>query len=353
MAAIMELPTGFGKMPARFPQPLVKRRVCSMVGRMSGASDAPPPGQDGGEGANFWTRMPANLRGMLLMAVFACLVSLMHVIVRALSRDIHPMEIAFFRTSVPLLVILPMLMRQGRGWWRTTRPGLQMVRGLLGACAMVTWFYSLSQIPVGDATALSFSVVIFTSVGAVWCLGERMGLRRWSAIAIGLVGTLIILRPGTQTMEPGALIALVSSLFWAATLLVVKVLARTDSPLTIVFYSSIYFTVFAAVPAVYFWTWPTPDQLLLLVAVGLMATVAHLAMARALKEAETTAIMPVDFTRLIWAAAAGYLWFGEFPDLWTWVGGGVVFASTIYITYRESRVQTPLVKPAIPTEQVN
>lgn len=282
---------------------------------------------------------------MALMAVFACLVALLHTIVRALSTEIHPMQIAFFRTVAPLTVLVPMLIRQGRRsgttWWRTSRPGLQFLRGIMGAAAMVTWFYSLSLIPVGDATALSFSVVIFASVGAMVFLGERVGPRRWMAIAVGLVGTLIIVRPGVQAINLGALAALISSVFWAATLLVVKVLARTDSGMTIVFYSSIYFTLFASAPAIYFWVWPTPEQLGLMVLLGLMALVAHLAMARALKEAETTAIMPVDFTRLLWAAAAGYLWFGEFPDFWTWVGGAVVFVSTLYITYRESRIKPP------------
>ncbi len=290
-----------------------------------------------------WQGLSPNLRGMLLMGIFACMVALLHTIVRALSSDIHPMQIAFFRTVVPLFVLVPLLVRQGqqtkKAWWRTTRPGLQFVRGILGAAAMVTWFYTLSEIPVGDATALSFSVVIFASVGAVFFLGERMGLRRWVAIAVGIAGTLIILRPGLQVISWGSFIALISSVFWAATLLVVKVLARTESSPTIVFYSSLYFTLFAAVPAVYFWVWPTVEQFLLLVTTGLLALVGHLAMARAMKEAETTAIMPIDFTRLLWAAAAGYLWFGEFPDLWTWIGGAVVFGATIYITFRESRAQ--------------
>ncbi len=274
---------------------------------------------------------------MLLMAVFAGVVSLGHVIARHLSHDLHPMQIAFFRTVVPLFILVPMLMRQGPGWWRTSRPGLQFWRGMVGGISMITWFYSLSLIPVGDATALSFSVVIFTAVGAALFLKETVGARRWAAIAIGLVGTLIILRPGSDAMGAGALVALVSSVFWAAAVLVVKVLARTDSPMTIVFYSSIYFTILAGVPAAFYWIAPTMAQLGLLACVGLFALIAQLAMTNALKIAETTAIMPIDFTRLLWAAALGFVWFGEFPDLWTWVGGAIVFASTVYITYRESR----------------
>ena len=288
-------------------------------------------------GVMVWSNLPANTRGMLLMAMFAGVVSLGHVIARHLSQDFHPMQAAFFRTIVPLVILTPILMRQGPGWWRTTRPGLQFLRGLVGGISMLTWFYALALIPVGDATALSFTVVIFASVGAVVVLGERMGARRWAAIAVGIVGTLIILRPGADGLSVGALVVMVSSLFWAAALLTVKVLARTDSSITIVFYSSIYFTILAGIPAAYYWRTPDLEQFALLVSVGLLATVAQLAMTAALKIAETTAIMPMDFTRLLWAAGLGYIWFGEFPDLWTWTGGGIVFASTIYITYRENR----------------
>lgn len=285
-----------------------------------------------------WYSLSSNTRGMLLMGLFAAVVSLGHVVARHLSQDLHPMQIAFFRTIVPLIVLVPMLMRDGPGWWRTSRPGLQFWRGMIGGIAMLTWFYSLYLIPVGDATALSFSVVLFTTVGAVLFLKETVGARRWAAIAIGLFGTLIILRPGTDAMNNGALVALVSSLFWAAALLIVKVLSRTDSPMTIVFYSSIYFTVLAGFPAIYYWICPTVTQLALLSSVGLCALAAQLAMTNALKIAETAAIMPIDFTRLIWAAALGFIWFGEFPDRWTWTGGTIVFASSVYITYRENRV---------------
>lgn len=310
----------------------------------SPSSDPGPPARR----ARFWSSLPANTRGMILMAVFAGVVSLGHVIARDLSQVFHPMQVAFFRPVVPLIILAPILMRQGPGWWRTTRPGLQFVRGMVGGISMLTWFYALALIPVGDATALSFTVVIFTSIGAVIVLGERMGTRRWTAIAIGVIGTLIILRPGADGLNTGALVALVSSVFWAAALLSVKVLSRTDSSITIVFYSSIYFTILAGLPAAYYWRQPDLYELGLLISVGLLATIAQLAMTGALKIAETTAVMPMDFTRLLWAAALGYVWFGEFPDHWTWIGGAIVFASTVYITYRENRAAKSATQSAGP-----
>ena len=290
-------------------------------------------------GLDIWSALPANTRGILLMAAFAGTVSLGHVIARHLTQEFHPMQVAFFRTFVPLVILTPILMSKGPGWWHTTRPGLQLLRGLIGGISMLTWFYTLSLIPVANATALSFTVVIFASLGAVFFLGERMGRHRWTAIFFGVVGTLIILRPFDVGLNPGALVALVSSILWAAALICVKVLSRTDSSVTIVFYSSVYFTILAGIPAAYFWIAPELIQLGLLICVGLLATIAQLCMTGALKIAETTAVMPIDFTRLLWAAALGFIWFGEFPDPWTWIGSIIVFTSTMYITYRENLME--------------
>jgi drug/metabolite transporter (DMT)-like permease len=195
---------------------------------------------------------------------------------------------------------------------------------------------------VGDATALSFSAVILTSLGAVVFLKERVGLRRWIAIAIGLAGTLIILRPGVQAVSQGSLMVLLSTMLWSCSLLIVKILSRTDSSVTIVFYSAVYFTPLSLIPALFVWQWPTVEQIALMVVIGVLASVAHLGMAQAFKEADATVVMPLDFTRLIWAAGVGYFVFGEFPDLWTWAGGAVIVASAVYIAYRESAA-----KPAV------
>lgn len=195
------------------------------------------------------------------------------------------------------------------------------------------------MIPVGDATAISFSVVIFTSVGAVIFLGEKMGLHRWTAVFIGFIGTLIIIRPGIEIIEPGVILALASTVFWATGLILTKVLARDDSILTIIFYSTIFHALFTFTVAVYHWVWPTINQLIFLFGIGIMAFLAHLAMTLALKQTDATIIMPIDFTRLLWASVVSYIWFGEFPDLWTWIGSVIVFASTFFITYRESRAK--------------
>ena len=281
-----------------------------------------------------------------MMSVSALVIAIMHVGVRYVSAEIHPFEIAFVRNLTGFLLLAPVLMSQGRDAFRTTRPGLHAVRGVIGNAAMLSWFYSLSILPVGDATALSFTAVIFTALGAIVILKERVGVRRWAAIIAGFVGTLVILRPGLQAVSTGALLALGSTVLWSASLICVKIASRTDSSVTIVFYSMVYFTVFSSVPAMTVWQWPSPEQWGMLAAIGVLATIGHLTLAEAMKEVEASAIMPLDYSRMIWAAGLGYLVFGEFPDLWTWVGGTVIFASTVYIAYREARTQRAAVAEA-------
>lgn len=282
-------------------------------------------------------REPENLKGFICMAGAVACLAVMHVLVRDIAREIHPFEVAFFRNLGTFLILVPLLLRQDRSAWRTKRPGLQVVRGVVGVSSMLTWFYALSLIPVADATALSFTTVLFTSLGAVFFLKEVMGPRRWAALALGFIGTFMILRPGFQEIGPGFVIVLISTALWAVALLVVKVLSRDDTSVTIVFYSSLYYTPISFLFALYDWQWPTWPQLGVLTVIAALAAVAHIGMAQALRLGEASAVMPADFTRLIWTAALGYLAFGEFPDLWTWAGGTVIFLSTLYITYREAR----------------
>ncbi|MAO55310.1 MAG: RNA polymerase subunit sigma-54 [Rhodospirillaceae bacterium] len=312
---------------------------------MATTPDLPPtPTPDG-------PRKVDNFRGLLFMLLGATMIAWLHALVRDMTQELPPFEVAFFRNLIVLLVLTPALLRQDRSTWKSKRPDLQLVRGVVGLGAMLTWFYTLSIVPVGDATALSFTVVLFTSLGAVFMLREKMGIRRWGALIVGFIGTAIILRPGFQEISAGYLWALASTVMWAWALLLVKVLVRYDSPVTIVFYSSVYFTPATLVLALFVWEWPTWMQLLELLAIGLLAAGAHISMAKAMQLGEASAVMPADFTRLLWAAGLGYIMFGEFPDFWTWVGGTVVFASTLYITYREARAKSALKDVALKTSE--
>ena len=270
----------------------------------------------------------------MLMAtvMFSC----MHGMIRHVSAELHPFEIAFFRNMFGLALLAPLLFRYGIAPLRTTKLKLHLLRGLFNITSMLCFFYALSIAPLTDVAAMTFASPIFATALAVFVFGEKVGIRRWTAILVGFVGTLVVLRPGFEGVALGPLLALIASLIWGVALLTIKVLARTESSLTITAYMMILLTPLSLIPAVFFWQWPTVEQYLWLLFTAALGTSGHLFLNQALKEAETNVVMPVDFVRLIWVSIIGFYAFGEVPDLFTWIGGAIIFSSALYIAYRES-----------------
>jgi drug/metabolite transporter (DMT)-like permease len=264
--------------------------------------------------------LSANLRGIVLMLVSTVGFAAMHGAVRHLSAELHPFEIAFFRNIFGLLALAHGL-----------RAGLNII-------AMLSFFYALSITSLARVTSLSFTAPLFATLLAMLVLGEVVRLRRWVAMLCGFVGTLVILRPGLTEIDQGSLLVLLSAAAWASALTVIKVLSRTDSSVTITCYMVVLMAPISLVPALWVWQWPTGQQLLWLVAIGVVGTLGQLVMTQALKEAETSVVMPFDFFKMIWASLLGFIFFAEVPTLFTWIGAGIIFASTSYIAYREHKV---------------
>ena len=277
------------------------------------------------------------MRGIVLMIASTVLFAMMHVMIRHLSSELHPFQIAFFRNLFGLAVFLPIVLRHGPGLFRTRRLPMHGVRALFNVVAMLSFFYALSVAPLARVTSLSFTAPLFAAILSVVLLGERFRLRRWTAIVVGFIGTLIILRPGVIPIDTGSILTLISAVFWACTMIVIKHLARTESSLTITGYMSLTMSVLSLGPALFVWINPTMNALVWLMATALTGTLAQIAFAQSLKEAETTAVMPFDFLKLVWVSIFGALIFSEIPDMLTWAGAIIVFASGFYIAWREHR----------------
>ena len=262
----------------------------------------------------------------------------MHALVRHVSGSLHPFEIAFFRSLFGLAVVLPLLYRAGPSVFRSHNPKLILLRGALGGTSMLCWFYGLSVVPIAEATALSFTNVIFGSLGVTLILGERMRARRWTAIAFGFAGMLLILKPGIGVAGTGSLIVLFAAVLWGISTVVVKKISQTDSTLTIVAWSGLALTVVTAIPAATVWQWPNLEEYLWLVLIGTIGSIGNMGWTYAIKTAEASLIIPIDFSRLVWAAAIGFLFFAELPDIWTWSGSALIVSSTAYISWREARL---------------
>jgi drug/metabolite transporter (DMT)-like permease len=283
--------------------------------------------------------LSAPVRGALWMSAAATAFALMIVLVRHLTQIFDPLEVVFFRNVFGLLAMLPWLTSQGIGVLRTQHLGLHVIRAVIGIAAMVLWFTTLSLMPLAEATALSFTAPIFTSILATVFLGEVMRARRWTAIGVGFLGALIILRPGVEALDPIALLAVFTAGVWATSTILVKVMARTESAGAIVTYLTLFLTPISLVPALLVWQTPTLGELALCVALGFAGSLGHICMTRALAATEATLVMPFDYLRLPLVALVAYFAFGEVADGWVWLGGGVIAASGLYITHREARLR--------------
>ncbi len=273
---------------------------------------------------------------MLLSTV---LLSTMHVLVRYVSADLHPFVVVFFRNLFGLIVLIPLLLKHGIGALVTQQPFLYALRIAIGLCAMLSWFYALSKVPVSNATALSFSSTIFATLSAWLFLKERMRIRRWVAIIVGLLGVVVVLRPGMEGFNRYALLVIASAATWGISITIVKKLSRTDNTITIVAWMSIGLSILSFWPALIVWEWPTATQFGILLLIGGLASGGHFCMTNALRIGDMAAVMSVDFFRLIWAAILGYLLFRDVLDAGTVLGAGIIFASAWYIVVRETKLE--------------
>ena len=279
-----------------------------------------------------------TVRVAMLVVSAAGSLSAMHAIVRFLSPSVHPFELAFFRSLFGFIVILPLLLRGGINSVRTHQPRLQMLRGVVSIAAMMSWFYGLSMVPLAEATALSFTNVIFGSLAAIIFLREKMTMARGIAVFIGFIGVLVILRPGFVQMDIGIVCVLFSALCWGCSVVIVKQLGRTDSAVSIVAWVGIQLSILSLPFALSVWVWPTMEEWLWLSLLGTLATIGHLCMVQGLKLTDAMTIFPLDFTRLIWASLFGLFIFSESPDVWTFVGAGIIVISGTFMLYREDRI---------------
>ena len=260
-------------------------------------------------------------------------------VVRHLSAELHPFQIAFFSAFFGLLTMLVFVPRYGLRSFRTDHFKLQLVRAVLSVVGILAIYTALKVTPLATVTALNFTMPIFTTVLAVLLLKEQVDIAKWAAILFGFAGVFVIVRPGIVAVDSGALLVIGGSILFAFTILVMKVLTRTDSIASITLFGVLLRAPLALVPALFIWQWPDARQLLWLAAMGSIGTLSSFAFAQALKELETNVVSPMFFLQLIWSAAIGYVIFAEIPSVFTWLGGAMILLSVTYVAYRESRGQ--------------
>ena len=282
--------------------------------------------------------LSAPIQGALLMTAAALCFSVMNIAIRLAAVELDPLQVAFFRNLFALMLMLPWLLKVGAAGLKTSRLKIHLWRSVLGLTAMLCWFYAIALLPLAEAVSLNFTVPLFATIGAALILREQVRARRWTATLVGFAGVLIILRPGFTELTPAMALPMIAALFMAVTSLMVKSLSRTESPAAIVLYVNLLLTPLSLVPALFVWRWPGLAEWPSLIAVGVLAALAHSLLTRAYTKADASAVMPFDYARLPFIALIAYVAFGEVPDIWVWLGGGIIAGSAIYIARREAQV---------------
>ena len=257
----------------------------------------------------------------------------------AAETGLHPFQIAFFRNFFALAIILPMvLIRTGPAALKPNRPTMLAFRGALNGVAMMTWFYAVPLMAITDLTAIGFTGPIWATLLAAVFLGEKMRLRRWTAIAIGVLGALIVVRPGFQEVNEAVYLVLISSAMWGATLIVIRRLTSVEHVDTILLYQAVAMSLIAFVPMLFVWQNPTLEGWFWMGLLGVLAMGAHSLHVRAFAMQEVSALQPLDFARFPISAVGAYFFLDEILSPWTALGAAIVFLAGFYISHREARL---------------
>lgn len=277
-----------------------------------------------------------HVRAALLMLGSTLLFGLMTIAIRLASETLHTFEIAFFRNFFGLVAATPLVLRHGPDLLRTSQLPRYLFRCAVGVVSMLAGFWAIGHLPLAQAVALSYSTPIFVTIAAVLFLHEQVRARRWAAVALGFIGVLIIVRPGSASFTAGTLVALAAAVLSGIVAIQIKQLSRVDPADRIVVFTTLLWVPMSLLPALAVWRWPEGIAWAWVIAAGFLGTGGHMLWTRALKLGDVSALTPISFMQLPLVALAGWWLFQEPLDRWTATGAAIIFAANAYIAHREA-----------------
>ncbi len=294
-----------------------------------------------------------NLRAAVLWILLSCVFfACMWACIRLAGAVYHPFVLVFWRNFIGLLLVLTLLLRSDSGWLRTSHPFVHIRRATSGIIATLATFYAVVHAPMATAISISYAAPLFATIAAVLFFGEKIRARRITALVIGFIGMLIVLRPGDIPLSAGIAAAMIASVATAFSIITVKQLTNSEDQRTIIFYS---FAIMLVPSLIFAWphlSWPRPHDWLLLIPIGLLAVLGQSTMVRAYALADTSALLPYDFVRFILVILIGIIWFDERLDVFTLLGGSIILTSTLYLAHRE-RVAAHSSKPTAAAKAID
>ena len=273
----------------------------------------------------------------MLLGTF--LMTAMFTMAKLLGDAYHVLQIVFFRSLFALVPMLVPLWREGLSRLRTRRPVAHALRALVGIASLALYFLAYQLMPLADAYAIGYAAPLFITALSVPLLGEKVGLRRWSAVLVGFAGVLVMVRPGTAVFDVVALVPLGGALLYAVVAILVRMLSRTEASVTIVVYYALTTVLVTGLVLPLVWVTPGAGDLALLAGLGVVGGCAQLCVTEAFRQGELSVVVPLDYSAMVWAVLLGWLFWGDLPDAWIWAGMPLVIASGIYIARREMALE--------------
>lgn len=272
----------------------------------------------------------SNLKAVLWMAAWQVLMLGMTLASREVTREIHVLQLMELRSVIGFLMLLPLVfLHGGFAAMATKRPLLHISRNVAHYSGQAMWLWALTLIPLAQLIAIEFTAPLWTALLAVAFLGEKMSGRKIAALVLGIVGVVVIVRPGAQSIDPGHLIVLAAAVAFGVSVAMVKSLTRTESVVKIIFWMLIIQSVIGLIPAIYYWQWPSAGVWPWILVAAFCGSFAHYCMAQALVYADATVVTPMDFLRVPLTALLGYLVYNEGIDAVTALGTALILLGNL------------------------
>lgn len=277
------------------------------------------------------------MRGLAFMSIGMFLFAASDTLAKFLTADFNPIQVMWSRQMGLVAGVIFFLALRGTSILRTPHLGLQITRGVVAAGSGVFFITALAYVPLADAMTVAFVAPFMVTIMGAFFLKEKVGIRRWTAVIIGFLATLIIIRPGMGILHPAVFLVIIAAGLFAVRQVISRAISTSDKTVTTVAYTALISCGLLTLPMAFVWQTPeTGKQIMLLAALAATAGIAEVFVIRALQIAEAVVVAPVQYSLIIWGTMYGYFIFGDFPDFWTWIGAIIITATGIYTLYRES-----------------
>lgn len=287
--------------------------------------------------ALWWQALPRSSRGIFFFSVGSLGLVIMSGIVKSLGHRLPPFEMLFVRSFVGLLLVIWLFRSDLMEPLRTKRPGAHFFRGFVGACGNACFFWTITHMLLADSQALQFSRPLWMVPLALCFLSEVIGFKRVAVALVGFAGILLYVRPFTDGFDHNALVGAAGGFFAALVIVAIKNLQSTEGTKVIMFYYAFWNALFSLLPAIFTWVTPTAFEWVLLVLIGCMGIGGQALMTHGLSMGDATALAPLDYSRIVYAAIIGFLFFGEVPGIWSLLGIALIIGASMYLVISERK----------------